>query len=138
MKPAPCLAWLLALAGAADADAKACGAGLDTKVRRAVHTDSLTLAFAPRPAPVRVGQHFAIDIEVCAPAAVEAALTAVDAEMPAHRHGMNYRPRIEALGPGRWRASGLMFHMPGHWRYRFDLTLAGNQRLRLAEDVQVD
>jgi hypothetical protein len=133
MKPALLLlAFLLA-------DAQACGNSFDAKARRSVHAEGLTLAFAPQPAPVRIGQHFAVEIEVCvADGAAKPTAITVDAEMPAHRHGMNYRPRIEAQSPGRWRASGLMFHMPGQWRYRFDLTFADSRRLRLAEDVQID
>jgi hypothetical protein len=45
----------------------------------------------------------------------------VDADMPAHRHGMNYRTTVTALGDGRFRAEGLMFHMAGRWRLLFDL-----------------
>ena len=47
----------------------------------------------PLPDPIAVGQHFVVDFAVCprggaaAPQAVR-----VDANMPEHRHGMNYRP----------------------------------------------
>ncbi len=41
-----------------------------------------------RTAPLKVGEHFAVDFAVCpAPESVR-----VDAWMPEHRHGMNYRP----------------------------------------------
>jgi hypothetical protein len=54
----------------------------------------------------------------------------VDADMPAHRHGMNYRATVTPLVDGRFTAQGLMFHMPGRWRFIFDLaTPAGTQRL---------
>jgi len=39
--------------------------------------------------------------------------------MPEHRHGMNYRPEVKPLAPGRWRAEGLLFHMPGKWEFVF-------------------
>ena len=39
--------------------------------------------------------------------------------MPEHRHGMNYKPEVKRLAPGRWRAEGLMFHMPGKWEFVF-------------------
>ena len=45
--------------------------------------------------------------------------------MPEHRHGMNYAPSVTRLGPQRWRAEGLMFHMPGKWEFIFELR-AGN------------
>lgn len=73
-------------------------------------------------APIAVGRHFAIEVRLC-PAG--AALTRVDATMPEHRHGMNYRPSLKPLGDGRWRAEGLMFHMPGAWELRLDVQAAG-------------
>ena len=45
--------------------------------------------------------------------------------MPEHRHGMNYAPEVKAVGPGRWRAEGLMFHMPGKWVLVFEIRAAG-------------
>jgi hypothetical protein len=79
-------------------------------------------------APIAVGRHFAIEVQLC-PA--DAVLSRVDATMPAHRHGMNYRPSIQPLGDGRWRAEGLMFHMPGAWELRLDVQAAGrNEPLR--------
>lgn len=80
--------------------------------------------------PIAVGRHFAIDVQLC-PA--DAVLSRVDATMPEHRHGMNYRPSVKPLGNGRWRAEGLMFHMPGVWELRLDVQAAsGSVRLREA------
>ena len=76
-------------------------------------------------APIVVGKHFALEVQVC-PA--DAVLTRVDATMPEHQHGMNYRPSIRRVGDvnqGRWRAEGLMFHMPGRWQLRLDVQTAG-------------
>ncbi len=97
----------------------------------------ITLAFAAQPQPIRVGQHFVLQIWLCAPQGVDATLTRVDADMPAHRHGMNYRVTLEAQAGQRWRASGLMFHMPGRWRLQFDLSSAGRtQRLEHLLDLE--
>lgn len=77
---------------------------------------------------IRVAEHFALLVRLC-PATAE--LLAVDATMPAHRHGMNYRPTLQALGDGRWRVEGLLFHMPGSWELRLDTRLHGRaQALR--------
>jgi hypothetical protein len=46
--------------------------------------------------------------------------------MPAHRHGMNYRPSVASLAGGRFRAEGLLFHMPGHWEFIVEI---GGERL---------
>lgn len=78
---------------------------------------TLRLRFEPPPA---VARHFSLLFTVCgrgAPAAPEA--VSVDARMPAHGHGMNYRASISPLGDGRYRADGLMFHMPGRWELLF-------------------
>lgn len=78
-------------------------------------------------APIAVGRHFAIEVQLCPAGAV---LARVDASMPEHRHGMNYRPSVKALGDGRWRVEGLMFHMPGRWELQLDVqAVDGSQRL---------
>jgi cytochrome c peroxidase len=38
---------------------------------------------------------------------------------------MNYAPTLKPLGPGRWRAEGLMLHMPGRWEFVFEVRAAG-------------
>jgi hypothetical protein len=82
---------------------------------------------------IEVARHFALLVRVC-PA--EAQLVAVDATMPAHRHGMNYRPSLQPLGDGRWRVEGLLFHMSGTWELRLDLRAAGRtQVLRQAIEL---
>jgi hypothetical protein len=83
--------------------------------------------------PIVVGEHFALLVQVC-PA--DARLARVDASMPEHRHGMNYRPGLQALGGGRWRAEGLMFHMAGRWELVFDV-VTGSTTTRLADDVML-
>ena len=120
---APALAMALWLASVAATPAQAtCGASLPAGQRLLAEDGGLQVAFAPRPAPLALGRHFALDIVVCAPAGQPLPATlAVDADMPAHRHGMNYRASVTALGDGRFRADGLMFHMAGRWRLLFDL-----------------
>ena len=79
--------------------------------------------------PIRVGRHFVIAVQLCP---VHAVLLRVDAVMPEHGHGMNYRPSVTALpGAGRWRAEGLLLQMPGLWELRLDVQAAGHtERLR--------
>jgi hypothetical protein len=93
---------------------------------------STNVAIAYRTAPLRVGEHFAVEFAVCpAPESVT-----LDAWMPDHRHGMNYKPAVAALGGGRYRAEGLMFHMPGRWEFVFDVR-AGGRTERLAHSVRL-
>jgi len=91
-----------------------------------------TILYRASPA-LRVGEHFALELQVCpAPARL-----GVDAWMPDHRHGMNYRPSLEDLGGGRYRAQGLLFHMPGRWEFLFELRGApGTQRFGHAVRVE--
>lgn len=86
-----------------------------------------------QPAVITVGKPFVLDITVC-PTSVE--LTRVDASMPEHRHGMNYRPSLKPLGGGRWRAEGLLWHMSGRWELRLDLKHQG-QDLGLRQSVNL-
>ncbi len=95
-------------------------------------------AWVPKPAPIPLGVHFTLELAVCASqgqAAVEA--VAIDAVMPEHRHGMNYRATVAPLGEGRYRAEGLLFHMPGRWRLSVELRAAG-KTARLADEFVVE
>jgi hypothetical protein len=65
-----------------------------------------------------------IAVETARPQAL-VEIVEVDAEMPTHRHGMNYRPRLTVLAPGLARADALMLHMPGPWRLRIALRVDG-------------
>ena len=79
--------------------------------------DGAPLLYRFDPAAPAVGRPLAVDLLSCKADPPE--LVEVDAVMPAHRHGMNYRPRLHSLGPGAWRAEGLLLHMPGKWRFDF-------------------
>lgn len=84
-----------------------------------------TVYFVTSPQPA-VGRHFALVFAVCeAAGAAKPESVNVDARMPRHGHGMNYRPTVAALGDGRYRAVGLMFHMPGEWEVSFVVREAG-------------
>ncbi len=127
------IAWLLGGA-AAPAVAAACGDGLPLRAAGAGYT----VAFAPQPAKVVVGQHFRLDAVVCAePGQPAATALKVDADMPAHRHGMNYRATVKGAGAQRWQAEGLMFHMPGRWRFLFELATPQGVR-KLSHEVEVE
>jgi hypothetical protein len=84
-------------------------------------------------APVGVGQHFVLNVRLC-PA--DAVLLRVNAVMPEHGHGMNYRPSVTRLPDGHWRVEGLLFQMPGSWELRLDVRMADRtERLRQTIDV---
>jgi hypothetical protein len=97
-----------------------------------IESRSHVVLYRASPEP-RVGEHFALDFAVCpAPQGVR-----VDATMPEHRHGMNYRPTVTAQGGGRYRAEGLMFHMAGRWELVFEVRTGGASE-RLAQSLRLE
>ena len=92
------------------------------------------LAFRPEPRPIRLGEPFAIELAVCMRGSATLERITVDATMPEHRHGMNYAPTVVSRGAGRWRAEGLMLHMPGRWQLAFEVRAGGAVTL-LTTDV---
>ena len=130
-------ALLAALLAAAVPAVRACGEALGADAR-ALAGDGWQLAWRAAPSPIPVGRHFVLDIALCAPAgqALPATLR-VDATMPEHRHGMNYRPGVSARAEGQFRAEGLMLHMPGRWELVFEWRDAAGVTRRLAQSLTV-
>lgn len=93
---------------------------------------------APKSGRIPMARHFTLEVQLCDKDGVSVAqLTKADASMPAHKHGMNYRPTIKPLGDGRFRVDGMMFHMAGQWQLAFEVQ-AGKEIIRLTHDVQAD
>lgn len=133
------IAGFFAIAGtsAHGAAADDCAAALKAPRALRAEADGYAIAFVPRPAPLATGRHFALDIAVCPPSGAPAPKgLAVDADMPAHQHGMNYRASVTARSRGLYRAEGLMLHMPGRWRFIFDVALDGRS-VRVTREVDV-
>ena len=85
----------------------------------------------------QISSFLAIEVAACAKTGPPPKTLKVDAHMPEHRHGMNYAPKVTTIGPGRWRAEGLMLHMPGKWEFVF--VVDGERMthaLQLSEGVQ--
>jgi hypothetical protein len=94
------------------------------------------IAYRPAPTPIPMGRHFTLDLVVCArDGAADPAGISVDANMPEHRHGMNYKTVVKPLGGGRYRAEGLMFHMPGRWELQFDVRNGNGESVRVTDTV---
>jgi hypothetical protein len=92
------------------------------------------IAFRPDPMLIEVGTPFALILNVCTKRGQPAELVALDATMPEHKHGMNYKPTIVRGQDGRFRAEGLMFHMPGRWEVTFDVRVDAESE-RLSHDI---
>lgn len=102
---------------------------------RAENKTSIQAAIAQPRATIEVGKPFAIDVAVCATGDLET--VRVDAMMPAHRHGMNYLPKVSRRATGRFRAEAMLFHMPGLWRIRVKAYQDGKPAL-FSLDMTVD
>lgn len=66
--------------------------------------------------PSALSQPFDMQLFFCGEEAEKIERVEVEAIMPAHQHGMNYVPKIEALESGQFSVSGMVFHMPGEWQ----------------------
>ena len=96
-----------------------------------------SLGFRTVPEVISVVRHFIVEVAVCPKPGVEIPdSVAVDAHMPEHRHGMNYKAQLINLPGGRYRATGLMFHMPGRWEFIFDVR-SGDKTDRLTVSTVV-
>ena len=94
------------------------------------------VAYRWEPTELKIGQFFAAEIVACrAPKEEPVRAIMIDATMPAHGHGMNYRPSAVRTGPGQYRFTGLMLHMPGTWLVTIDL-LQDGKRTRLTHEVK--
>lgn len=119
--------WLTALAGAA---VHAEGAHPEREIgalpSQVVSKEGgFRLTLRSNPAPLPLNELFEITVSVDASAAADDSSNPVwlraNAEMPAHRHGMNTRVIVEQLGDGRFVLKGLLFHMRGEWLITFDV-----------------
>lgn len=95
------------------------------------------LTLQTEPPAIVPGRFFQVKIGVCAKSgATEIESLSVDARMPEHRHGMNYRPRVASLGGGLYLAEGFLFHMPGRWEFVVELRADGrSERATLSRKV---
>ena len=117
------LALLASLAATATAACPAPPAGASVMADGPVQA-----AWQAEAGAIAVGRPFVLIVLLC-PA--DAQLLRVDASMPEHRHGMNYRSSLKPLGDGRWRVEGLLWHMSGRWELRLDVQSLGlEHRLR--------
>jgi hypothetical protein len=91
------------------------------------------VALRTTPSPVRIGELFSLQAEVCGNTGARITGLKVDATMPAHRHGMNYQPVVTRVAADRFNVRGLMFHMPGRWQFVIGVETASGR-----EDIRID
>jgi hypothetical protein len=129
------VALVVAVWLAAGAEPVACEAPSGFIERARLASKDMVVMFRTVPPAIELGRHFAVEAIVCATPPAQG--LRVDARMPEHRHGMNYRPTVASTGDGRYLAEGLMFHMPGRWQLIFDVERSGGTE-RLATDILLE
>ena len=97
-------------------------------------SDQYMIAFRPDPIRIEVGAPFSLVLNICTKKNEPAELVSIEATMPEHKHGMNYKPTITAGADGRYRADGFVFHMPGRWELNFDVR-SGAEIEKLSHDI---
>ena len=131
------VALFSAALSAAACVAQPCGGDL-AGTRHLIENARYAVAYTTAPDPIPVGRHFVVEFAVCArDGAKPPQSVRVDANMPEHKHGMNYRPGVTKVGPETYRAEGLLFHMPGRWELTFDV-VAGNTTERMTDTMRLD
>lgn len=129
------IGWAMVLSVWLGAPAYACTVPADWLVMKGKEEQVVQAAIVLDRDKIVVGEPFSVDLAVCAVKAAFDRVT-IDATMPRHRHGMNYKPRMTDLGGGRYRVTPFVFHMPGLWRVVVT-TYGKGQPIHLQRDFQV-
>jgi hypothetical protein len=137
MKAAARRAALGVALAALTASALACEPHLPGEGVARIEGKRYVLAWRALPA-IQVGEFFRLQIATCSREGQPTVRTLrVDAQMPEHKHGMDYRATVRPQGPGRFVVEGMLLHMPGRWEFSFDLNV-GVDRETLRTDVTID
>ena len=87
--------------------------------------DGFRLEWSTEPSPPPLNGEFSVRFRLLdaggTPLATDLSSLGVDADMPAHGHGMNVAPKL-VQADGWVEATPLLFHMPGAWELYVDLT----------------
>lgn len=118
------------------AAALACTPGPDGMKMTGPSDTSPVVLIKTKPETPPVSQPFLADIRLCE-GADKVERVSIDATMPAHRHGMNYKPTLKKLSADRYEVEGMLFHMPGVWRFHVTLTVDGKPH-RYVHDVRIN
>ena len=122
------------LAGAVTALASIAAAACELPPGVRIESERLSISYRTVPAKIAVGQPFVLELAACAKrGAAVSERVKLDAHMPEHRHGMNYRTKVVSKGAGRFHSEGWLFHMPGRWEFLFDIDTE-----RLTHSVRIE
>jgi len=83
-----------------------------------------TVRYEFEPDPIPRNEHFVMHVLLSRKDGLEFApglSVVVDADMPAHGHGINTQPEVTMVSPGVYKVEGLLFHMGGQWELFVDV-----------------
>jgi hypothetical protein len=117
------------------------GSASSNSASRETSGGSYFVRYTADPNPIPLNEMFTLMIHVYQDADLqrraEGVTVEVDAAMPAHHHGMNLSPRVQRMDDGSFRASGMLFHMPGYWEVYVDVSREGKkERARFELEIQ--
>jgi hypothetical protein len=88
-----------------------------------------TAAWRPTGGAVPENELFELDVLLFEGAGTAVPLSGaevvVSAWMPDHMHGMNRRPEVREVAPGRYHVRGMLLHMEGLWQLFIDVIAGG-------------
>ena len=75
-----------------------------------------SVTMKPSEGEIQWNKHFGVGLSITPKKPTAGPLkVVVDADMPAHRHGMNTKPELFEQGDLSYRVEGMLFHMKGDW-----------------------
>jgi hypothetical protein len=93
-------------------------------LRATSNAGSFVAVVTPVPATIPMNEHFGVELALFradGTTPYEPEAVTLDARMEEHEHGMLRDVVLAPIGPGRWRADGLLFHMVGVWQFQVDV-----------------
>ena len=136
MKSALSIGSLLLMLAAGPSLADVCGAPDSWRTLSPEDNTALKAALSVGSELPKVGAPFDVELRVCNPDGHTVDRLAVDATMPAHKHGMNYQPQLKKTADGHYKATGFLFHMPGVWQISVSVYSDGKPA-HLSVDIDV-
>lgn len=79
------------------------------------------LSVKSQPSRIQTSEPFNLIVQVCLENKAYLGNLKFNADMPRHKHGMNYQPSVEKQDNGQYLIKGSLLHMPGLWRFSFTL-----------------
>ena len=82
---------------------------------------SFELSARSQPKEINTSKPFDLIVNICHNKQAYIGSLKFDAQMPMHKHGMNYQASITNQNNGQYLIQGSLLHMPGLWRFSFTL-----------------